>query len=197
MIVTKSDVISANRYLSTTEQQINATYIKDALLAAGWTINAICGMLGNMQAESTINPGIWQNLTVNTSNGFGLVQWTPATKLIEWCSDNGLDYTDIDAQLARINYEAANGVQFYPTDTYPITFAEFIKSTESPEYLAGAFLYNYERPAEYNITPRQTNARTWFTFFGETGDVGTGTEDTTKKRKLPLWLILTALKKVR
>ena len=38
------------------QMKINATYISNYLLSKGWTLNAISGMLGNMQSESAINP---------------------------------------------------------------------------------------------------------------------------------------------
>ena len=43
------------------EMKINAIYIYSALSDAGWTLNAIAGILGNMQSESAINPGRWQS----------------------------------------------------------------------------------------------------------------------------------------
>lgn len=42
--------------LNLEKMQINATYIWTALGAEGWTLNAVAGILGNMQSESTINP---------------------------------------------------------------------------------------------------------------------------------------------
>lgn len=42
--------------LNMEQMKLNATYIANALRQRGWTLNAICGMLGNMQSESTINP---------------------------------------------------------------------------------------------------------------------------------------------
>ena len=54
--------ITGNRYLSLSEQQTNATYIRNYLQPDGWTLNAIAAMLGNMETESTINPGTWENL---------------------------------------------------------------------------------------------------------------------------------------
>lgn len=42
--------------LNMSQMQINATYIYSALTNYGWTLNAICGVLGNMQSESSINP---------------------------------------------------------------------------------------------------------------------------------------------
>lgn len=42
--------------LTTSQMQVNARYLYGALNAKGWTLNAISGMLGNMQSESSINP---------------------------------------------------------------------------------------------------------------------------------------------
>lgn len=42
--------------LTMAQMQVNALYLYSALSNAGWTLNAICGMLGNMQSESAINP---------------------------------------------------------------------------------------------------------------------------------------------
>lgn len=47
-------------YTPTTEQEINANIIRSFFLNEGWSINAICGMLGCMQGESTINPAFIQ-----------------------------------------------------------------------------------------------------------------------------------------
>jgi murein DD-endopeptidase MepM/ murein hydrolase activator NlpD len=145
------------------EMTVNAEYILSYLLAKGWTKNAVAGMLGNMQTESTINPGIWQNLDAgNMSMGFGLVQWTPASKYIEWANANSLPYEEMDSNLKRIEYEIENGLQWISTTDYPLSFAEFKISSESPEYLGQAFLRNYERPADQTQPNRSTQARYWF-----------------------------------
>lgn len=44
-----------------TEQLSNANIIRSFFLNEGWTINAICGMLGCMQGESTVNPAFIQD----------------------------------------------------------------------------------------------------------------------------------------
>lgn len=44
----------------TPEQINNANIVRSFFLNEGWTINAICGMLGCMQGESTINPAFIQ-----------------------------------------------------------------------------------------------------------------------------------------
>ena len=79
-------MISGNRWITLAEALENAREVYDYLagstVTGRWTSYAVCAMLGNMWTESHVNPGIWQNLDAgNTDLGFGLVQWTPATKL--------------------------------------------------------------------------------------------------------------------
>jgi murein DD-endopeptidase MepM/ murein hydrolase activator NlpD len=145
------------------EMTVNAQYILDYLTSRGWTENAVAGMLGNMQTESTINPAIWQNLDAgNTALGFGLVQWTPATKYFDWCQANGLTPAEMDSNLKRIEWEVENNQQWISTGDYPLSFQEFKISTDTPEYLGQAFLRNYERPADQTQPDRSTQARYWY-----------------------------------
>lgn len=156
-------VISTNDFLTLDEMTINAEYILTHLIEKGWTKNAICGMLGNMQTESTINPGLWQNRDENNTRlGFGLVQWTPATKYINWANANNYVIGDIDGQLERLDYEIDNNIQWISTTAYPLSFEEFKVSGLSPEYLAQAFLRNYERPRNQIQPLRSTQARYWY-----------------------------------
>lgn len=57
-------------------KEANARYIYDYLHGYGWTKEAICGLLGNIQQESQLNPGAWEVMD-RTDRGYGLVQWTP------------------------------------------------------------------------------------------------------------------------
>lgn len=182
MTVNKDQVVAKNDYLSQSEMEVNATYIYQELTKQGWSINAIASTLANMQSESGINPGIYEGLD-NTSdtNGFGLVQWTPNTKYKTWADENGYEYGDIDGQIARIIYEVKNGLQWIVTDTYPMTFEEYTKSTSDVGDLAYAFMYNYERPASLDQPERKTNATRWATFLS--GQGGTVTPVTPSKRE--------------
>lgn len=163
-----TDVISGNRYLTRDEMKVNARYIYSYLSKRGWTLNAVAGMLGNMETESKINPCIWQNLDEgNTSLGYGLVQWSPATNLIDWAESNNKDYTHINTQLERILWELENGEQYYKTENYPESFREFSQSTKSPEYLACAFLYNYERAGSPKPSEREEQARYWYDYLSD------------------------------
>lgn len=156
---------SSNTYLSEygTEMTANANYIYSFFKGKGWSKNAICAMLGNMQRESTINPGLWQSFaTGNTSGGFGLVQWTPASILINWCNNNGKDYHNITAQCEKLIDELENGGQWIATSSYPESFREFSTSTKDISYLTYCFLKNYERAGVEAASERVTHANYWF-----------------------------------
>lgn len=155
----------SNSYLTLSQMTVNAQYILNYLRGKGWTKNAVCGMLGNMQTESTINPGIWQGLNANNmSGGFGLVQWTPATNYINWAQSNNYTVADMDSELQRILYEVSAGLQYYATSAYNMTFTQFTQSAESAYYLACVFLHNYERPANASQDQTRGNQGTyWYT----------------------------------
>lgn len=164
---------SGNFYLTLEQMKVNAQYILDALLSHGWSKNAICGMLGNMQSESSINPGIWQSLDEgNTSLGYGLVQWTPATKYLNWADSLGLPYGAMDSNIQRIEYEVVNNLQWiHPS----MSFSEFTVSTDTPYNLAMLFLAHYERPANPDQPQRGTQAEYWYAnLTGGGGTPGNG-----------------------
>lgn len=175
-----------NRYLSTSEMQNNAQIVRDYLISKGWSLNAVCGLLGNMQSESTINPGIWQSLIENNmSGGFGLVQWTPATNFTSWADSNGYSWTDGDAQLKWIDEETTSFGQWIATDAYPLTFTEFKASDQSPEYLASAFLKNFERAGVEVEEQRRSQASEWYEYLSGNTPITppTPTPSTKRKRK--------------
>lgn len=167
--------IGGNFWLTQSQMENNAKLIYNFFHTREWTLNAIAGMLGNMQSESSINPGIWQGLTVGTG-GYGLVQWTPASKYINWAGENWENNGPLECQ--RIIYELENGIQWGTTKEYPMSFRKFVSSDLSPEYLAWVWLYNYEKPADLDQPQRATQARAWYEFLG--GQPG-GT--------LPAWLL--------
>lgn len=154
---------SANRYLTLAEMKVNASYIYGYLNTRGWTLNSVCGMLGNMQTESTINPGIWQSLKEgNLSGGYGLVQWTPATNYLNWADSRGLQRDSLDSQCERFEYEVANRLQWINPN---MSFQEFKVSTDTPYNLAMKFLRYYERPKNPNQPNRGTQANFWWSYL--------------------------------
>lgn len=148
------------------EQYDNAVLIHAYLQNEGWTDAAIAGLLGNMQNESTINPGLWEGrIPLNVNHGYGLVQWTPAIdKYYGYAVDHNIDINDADingpAQLAYLIDTHVN--EYYPTSAWPQTWNEFITMTD-PEDAASVFMHNYERPGSYqHEQERRDHALYWY-----------------------------------
>lgn len=179
-----------NYYNSTSSYQYHqCEVIASYFTAQGWTLNAIAAMCGNMQKECAMNCNLyagkkqtfwnWQqsgyntlysNLTSEyndgTRNGWGLTQWTPGTKCITWCYNRGLDWRLAENQLARIQYECENNMQWYSSrlgsNVAPkqYTFAEWTQLEEDPGKMAWWFNRAYEVSASSftSSTDRQENA---------------------------------------
>lgn len=143
-----ADSYSYNQSAYHAERQHNALVIAACLRSHGFTDNAIAGILGNMQYESSMNPGAYYGWADFSATSFGLVQWDPTSKYQNWADENGyLPYYDIEYQCKRIDYEFVNGGQYYSTSLYPISRSEFKSSDKDPYTLACAFAWNYERSA--------------------------------------------------
>lgn len=185
----KTEWIKGNRYLGTGEMQNNAQIIFTTLLGFGWTVEAIAGAMGNFQKESTVNPGIWQNLNPNNpALGWGLAQWTPSTNYTDWAAANGYAPDDGDKQLIWID-TLSNVDQYYPTDDYPETWEEYIHSTKEPEYLAYAWMNNWERPKDRNQPERKEYARYWYEWWlGEYIPPPNPPFDGDWKKSMPIWM---------
>lgn len=172
--------------LTEEQQQQNAREIWGFFQQRGWTLEAVSGMLGNIEYESYINPAMWQTGHIiedpayPNDTGFGLVQWTPWQKYANWATDAGYNWrTDYTAQLRRIQWELDNGEQWIPVASYgSMTFEQFTQSTQTPEYLAEVFEYSYERGTWADA--RKTNARKWYDYLGGAGPLFGG---------LPIWLL--------
>lgn len=157
--------IYGNRYLDTTEMRNNAEIVFDYFYASGYSYNAICAILGNMQRESGVNPGIWENLTVDISRGFGLVQWTPSTKYTDWANANGYPIDDGTYQLQWINTVLDADGHWIQRQGYNITWEQFKASNQSVAYLTGAFYWNFENPNDGSLELRQVYAEEWNQYF--------------------------------
>lgn len=173
--------ITGNRYLSMTEMQNNADIMYPFFTDHGWTVNAIAAMFGNMQTESTLNPGIWEGLTPpstgQTKVGYGLVQWTPYTNYSDWAGDGWQD--NGQKEMERIIYELEHNLQWISTSLYPISFQEFTTSDKPPAYLAQAFLYNYERPKVKPQPARSRQAEYWYEYLAGHPPA----------KQIPIWLL--------
>lgn len=150
------------------EMYSNAQLVYAYLTNEGFSDAAIAGILGNFERESWINPGVWQGLDYgDTSGGYGLAQWTPATKYLNYATAQGIDITDADdngpGQLDYLLHSVTQGEWLQrPQYGYTYTWAQF-KALTDPQDAASAFLYEYERPASYDSEPiRRQYAQYWY-----------------------------------
>lgn len=138
----------------------------------GWSLNAISGMLGNMNYESTINAGVIEGFITSTppDKGYGLIQWTDShatnvhdNPLWKWVHKNYGDYEwDIpERQCVFINGD--DETYWYAVSAYPLSYADFKVSVEEPAYLARAYFYNRERGTWF--PQRATAAQYWYEFL--------------------------------
>ena len=196
--------------MDSSEALDNANEIYGMLNARGWTLNSICGLLGNIGVESGYNPWRWQSDHIGSSTGspwtnmgYGLTQFTPASKYIDSTAAKGFagygpNFSDKTgstgegyAQVLFFDQYA----DYYPTTAYPMTYAQFKASEETPAYLASVWLYNYERPGDPGATEsiRRDNANYWYQVLSgeepppDPDPPGPGPSPGTG-RKLPLWM---------
>lgn len=182
-----ASVCTGSSTLSTAQRATNAGYACNYLITQGFTKQAACGVLGNMQQESGINPGIWQ-VSNNTGSGYGLVQWTPATVFLNRAVDTGVisaaNATTVnaltnsnpqklmDAELACLIWCCTTRGDFFaPTaggsmdhTGYRMTFTQFKASTLDAGTLAKVFHDHYERSGDGAsvLNTRATYATNWY-----------------------------------
>lgn len=149
-----ADWKTADYLLSETDMNNNAQIVYDYLHSKGCSDNAIFGILGNMWRESTVNPTCWQSGKVNNmSMGYGLCQWTPATKILDWLSENGYTSDSGEGQLESIlsvsSQWGSSGNPYAPSTKPPCTWDEYLHSNLDIATLTSYFMYYWEKPS-YN-----------------------------------------------
>lgn len=190
-------------YRTSTEAQANATMIYSILYSLGWTLEAVCGVLGNVESESAYNPWRWQGdavlpvgdnrINYQNAHAYGLCQWDPAGKYI----NNGSGYsgygpnysnqtgstTDGESQMRYLNDNA----DYYSTASYPLSYAQYKQATiaggYSVAYLARAWFYNFERGTWDE--GRVTAAEYWYNYFSGSPPP----EPPGPTGRLPVWLL--------
>lgn len=171
------------------ESQIycNADYIFDCLSNRGFTKGAICGILGNMQRECGLNPGLWEKLN-NIKVGYGLLQWTKAeNKYLKWAAETKilkgtsgewaeeintlgtrnpqrLIDTQLDFFLYSCKLSSGDYREWYvPKGSGWDSFEKYVESNEPARTLAMWFHDCYERSGDSDseLKERQDYAEKW------------------------------------
>ena len=160
--------------LSQAEKEHNANLAMTALRTHGFTIFAAAGVVGNMWAESMMNPGLWQGGSSHAygpGRGYGLVQWTPWNDYWPWPAGSTDWLNNGPRQMERLIYERDHNQEFWHNTT---TMPGWSWSTycaienEPPETenqtvnkAAEVFVYRYLAPADPagTLSNRQYHAR--------------------------------------
>ena len=149
--------------LTSAQQYENASIIWDLMVNQyNWSEEATAGVLGNLLHEGEMNPGQWQhNFSVGDwdTAGLGLGQWTPASKLANYCG--GRTEAACNDGDKQIEFLVTNGGQWnnrkvnkngysqaYETGGIPWfeTLEDYSHSTLDPADLATSWAAMWEQP---------------------------------------------------
>lgn len=180
--------ISTDTYLSQPHRDSNSLLVAQYLENLGWTKQAVAGILGNMDVESSMNPALIEGrayhtlitnaqcLAIDDQHGVGLVQWTGHTttapagqKLASFAIRYNKEWYDGELQCFRLEREYQTDIQFIPrtVDGVRWTWNDYIISTETPETLAKVWQYCYENGGT-DTALRQQKARYYYGIIGDT-----------------------------
>ena len=195
--------IHTNASLNLEQMQNNAvellSYFTTSATISDATYNAVAGMLGVLQSESTINPGRWEGGVEYgqppSNYGYGLAQWTPWTKVSDYYGSTDLDSMPDWLQCELIYVGLTTGSQWFANDfarpvNPPINGVEFLHSDLPPSTLAKYFLWYFEHPSESVLPTREAqdsaNAEYWYKYL-----TGVDPPKPHKPRKsMPIWFYL-------
>ena len=162
------------------EQIANAQYIYYYLRERGWSLEAICGLLGNIHIESHYNPGTWQRMD-NADLGFGIVQWSDAeSKFLQWIEEFLYNNYSIEELITVVDEMATNS----PQELMELELAFFLQSCEGEQWGPTT---DYNCPAkvsfeDYVANTGDYNAREMALIFHGTYEKS-GKEDSYEKRE--------------
>jgi hypothetical protein len=133
-----------------------AANIANKLIQRGFNVAEAAVIVGNMWAESTLNP-----FALNSIGAFGLLQWLGPRKkeLKKFAKNKGRKETDLNTQLDFIKYELKdryNGTYSYEANMFnkAMTFGKTLSDK------AEGFARFSERPGKSELTTSLTARRT-------------------------------------
>lgn len=163
----------------------NIKYIWDTLRANGMSEYATAGIMGNMQQESTFQPG-----AINPSSDVkGLVQWSFGTRkngegingnrweaLEVWAKQNSYDPATVKGQMAMLLYEMTHVTTYNgKTQFDPISknLVARMNAATSPEEASQTWISLFEGAEGQENVERQSYARQIHNSYAGTAQAGT------------------------
>lgn len=182
------NVPGVNQYLPQASRDNNAWEVYNYFhnLSQAWTVESIAAMAGNMDVESTLNPGI-----ENTAGAYGLTQYLGSRKttFVSWMTSHGYSsWTDGAGQCEYINYSMTHNTEteaWYGRGGYTNSFSDFAYNIGSWGLydLVDMFQYCFERVDIGNpSTQRRTRAAHYLEMYG-------GTPPGPTPGNVPAWLL--------
>lgn len=183
--------VGVSAYLTHSEMENNATEFYGYFNSKGFTIESVAGMLGNLQQESNINPGMKQ--TASASSGWGLIQWTPSSNLTNYATAHGANWSTGEIQTQLMWDEIINGYggQWIPKPNkgYSYTGEEFSQLTNVTTACM-AYLIERERADVEVAEKRVAYANAWYEYLtGVTPPTPPTPPTPTKRKRMPLWMM--------
>ena len=134
-------------------------------------LHVIAAICGNFYQESTVNPGIWENLTPNAP-GYGLGQWTDnppqvmrRTALFNWLDANGYSRYSGEGQLRFLMYENVWIPSLIMQSAYS-TLTDYLQSTSTNiSDLVLEFMYHWEGINDNSFQTRLAYAQDVYQLF--------------------------------
>lgn len=164
----------SSAYIPTDALHQHADEVYQYFHQKGLSDAAICGILGNFQHESNINPTQWQigmpeTWSMYSETGYGIAQFTPAGKIKEYADTVGKSVSDITVQLDYIWGQVTTNGFFGGGQT----FQEFAVETD-PAQAAIDFLRGYEMHSMTTdaLQEREQYADQWWSIYNR-GNAGT------------------------
>ena len=138
-------------------------------------LRVVAAICGNFWQESTVNPGIWENLTPNiTPGGYGLGQWTDnpgqnlwrRTDLFNYLETHGYAYGSGEGQLEYLIYENTWVPSLFVQSNFN-TLYDFLYNNNSTSLYdcVYEFMYHWEGINDGSDTVRKQYADRFYNLF--------------------------------
>ena len=124
------------------EKSTAAKYVHDFVMNnMGMNCAAACAVCANIEEESGFNP----KATGDSGTSYGICQWrnNNFTRLKTYCSNNGYDYTTLEAQMNFLNWDLADQGKWL------LNYLKTSENTADGAYNAAYyFCTTYEKPSD-------------------------------------------------
>jgi len=151
--------ITKSTKITKAQERSNVIFAMDYLTKKGLTKEQAAGIVGNLRAESAVNPG----RVVKDSNGLysgGIAMWNGSNlrSLNQYASKKGKKWSDLGTQLDFLLGTLDGSVPYTGTDTRDVQ--RRLSSAKTPQEASEAWAY-YERYAGYDGTTRTARQAGW------------------------------------